>query len=1816
MKKYIYLSLYTILSVFMMLSINACSDNSAINSYDKEITTTPKILVSFNTPITQDSQEIIGLLYQADADNNIIKLDGKGINATYAYSSPYELLIIPNVPTLKAHTDYKLSVDLSRLENAILKDSISLALHTYPTEIASSRFSVSHIDENTFNLNAHIELSQNIDMSELKNAIQSNEVKKISKMITLNDDKGKNIDFEIQVSHNELFLKSVNLPFEEDKSYTLTLKAPYFGFEKDEKMRYEQGVNTLEVVSIKPISAETPYIQIHFSTDLVKNPHLEDFITISPNIQTKISSQGNIVRIDAPFNLSQNYQVHIKEGLMGIGKSRMHTAKEDTIIFHQIPPALAFSQQGIFLPSNAQNKIAFKSINIKKVTLKVSKIYPNNITSYLYKQNLIGETQYNDNAHSYDDYDDYDDRNNGIYADFYRLGDEVLKQEFTLDMRKNEWIQSEIDLSALKDKKGIFILELNFDKDGVDYEFPAGTSSWKQRSFFDKAAIQKHLIFSDIALLAQQTGKDKLNVIALDIASNKPMSSVQISAINRKNQAIATLNTDSQGSVVFDNASSIMYLNASKDEDNTILRLNSPLSTEGFDIAGLVQEGNTSAYIYTDRGVYRPGESAHINIIARADSKPITHPIYINITSPQGKLIVENMALKEQLFGLFSYTFETQKNAPSGIYQLETKIGGSTFWHNISVENVVPNRIKVEIQSPEQISAQKLEEDDGLRFSLQSKYLFGAPASHLDFTTELFIKEVNFYAPSYSDYTFNSPLSLQYRLNDSQKSTLDSNGEAKIHYQLDDMEDLGRNLRASLYSAVFENGGRKVSAAKNMDIILYESFVGIKAPKSRYIDATSAVNLPIIVLSHDTHKPISGHKLTYRIYHSSYSWWWDYSNYDEFVRSIKSNKNTKLLKEGTLTSKPEPITLSFTPNQSGELFIEVEDEENHTKSAISLYASEYGEPTLEPKLTQLKLQSDKQQYLATDKAKISFESTKDSKALVTIIGQNEVLERFWVDTNDGQTQVNIPLKSSYAPNVYVAITLLQNYHTLDNDRSQRLYGVIPLNVEDADSKLTLQIDAPQSIRPNTEFSVNLSNKENKKVAYTLAVVDEGLLDLTNFISPNPWKHFYQKLALTLSVFDNYDMIIGRNIGKIQQILKVGGDELAAGAARKDLNQAQRFKPIAFYAPPTMSDDKGRAKFTYTMPAYMGSVRIMAVALNDKSYGGASQNMQVSAPVVMLPTIPRSLKLGDTFTLAIEVLPTQDKVGKVTLNLKSGDKIKFDKTNFTLQFNDKTSQMLQINAQVSEEHIGQDFIDISLSSKDFSMQEKTEIDILPYNPYTTLSKKFMLEPKSSLTLENPKEYVKGSQNGYVLVSQTPILSIDHRLKWLIRYPYGCIEQTTSSVLPQLFITSLSKGDFIDKPTITRNINAGIARIGNFQTSDGGFSYWQGQSQSDAWGSAYAGHFLLLAKSQGYYVPESVLKKWINYEKDFVKTANNPLAILYPLYLLSLAGEPQIGLLNDMYEHYFSNLEVSDKWLLAAAYKLAGLSSMAEKITKDLPTRSTSRSESYYRFSYGSMLRDDAMILQAYVDIYKNPHKALLDLVIQRLESNEWYSTQTLGYSLLALSSAMPANTNSSDNAIDIVLNKQSFKANKGVDSIKIPFDELQGQIKSNNTFALYINQVWDGILLEKDIQPKAQKIALSRSFLDEKGNAINIDSLPSGSTFYLKLTLYNANERVSVDNVAITQNLPSGWEIENTRLTDTELPSFVSQRNITYTDIKDDKIMWFVDYYGNDIVMFAKINTITPGNYLLPPATAEAMYDNSFLANTESKAIAVTSREER
>lgn len=1827
------------MSLFFIFFLNACSDNKSVVSYTDSIGTMQPIVIKLNVPLTQDSQPLqgddIGKIYTHTQENDAILLNGKPIVGQYVFKSAYELMIMPfggaddMKQPLKPNASYTLEVKLKKLQNSALTDTLRLSIKTLPTQIHASKFTPSYLDDGRFSFSVVLNLSQeaNLELMRSSSLESNNSDETLSKLLkdsmTLKDSKGKDIDFVFTPERGIRFsIHSVSLEADSEETYTLTLKAKAFGLEEDASFRYVRVKEGMSVVDMQAISSSSPQIQIAFSQNLGDNPNLKDFISIQPSIKkANIVSNGNVVSITAPFSLKQKYEVHVKEGIKGIDGSRMDKSVERELVFNEITPQLVFSENGVFLPSNAQRKIAFKSINVKKVKLKVSKIYPNNITAYLYKHDLVGNIN---TSTSYDDYDEYDDDSSGgIYADIDRLGDVVFEKTYEIEEVKNQWIQTQLDFSTFKasqsldvkgvQSEGIYIVELSFDKDGVDYTFPQDTSDWRIDQFFrTKGVIQKHLVFSNIALIAQQIEDSTLEVQALDIVSNKPLAQVQLAAINSKNQVIAQTLTNNDGRAILSiDSQKAMYVSASKGKDTTILRLNAPLSLEGFDTSGIVTKGSVNAYVYADRGVYRPGDDAHINIVARANSKPISHPIFLTLISPRNKIIFENMEIKENLYGLFHHTIHFDKVAETGIWQLKVSVGDTITWHNIPVESVVPNRIKTIINAQDSITPEDL--DNGLNYELNANYLFGAPAANLHYESGLSVYGVNFYAPAYKNYVFSNPSSLQYKMSDSSEGSLDENGFMQGNFTLENTENLNKNLRATISAKVYENGGRYVNTYKNVDIMLYPSFVGIKAP-NRYVRADSKINVSLIVLDAKSQKPLSGHTLHYKVYQNSYSWWWDYDDYNSFARSIKSDRNTKLISEGETTSQSSPISLEFSTAQSGELFIEVEDVQSGNSSGVYLYASEDGEPSLAPKLTQLKVQSDKPSYGVGEEAVVSFESRAGGKALVSLVNDTRVLKRLELDTKDGTTSFNIPLESAYAPNVYVSIHLLQNYNTLDNDRSQRLFGVLPLMVEDKDSKLTIDIESPKQVRPNDSFDVKLSNKEGKQTAYTLAIVDEGLLDLTDFVSPNPWKYFYQKLALMLSSFDNYDLIIGRNIGKIHQILKVGGD-VALGSARKNLKQAERFKPVVLYSAPIKSDESGHANFHFTMPSYIGSVRIMAVAVNERAMGGAESTMKVSAPVVMLPTIPRSLKIGDEFDLAVEVFPTQPKVGKVKLNFASGEKIKLDKKEVTLELNDQKSQIVTLRAKVSDTRMGEDSIRIALESNEFKMEEKTDIDILPNNPYTTISKKFILKAGESLSLENPSNVVQDSQHGYVRVSNKPIMSVDHRLSWLIRYPYGCVEQTTSSVLPQLFLSDLSNANFIDKPEIVKNINTGIARIANFQTSDGGFAYWQGGSKSDIWGSAYAGHFLLLAKAKGYYVPESVLKKWINFEVHYVKSGSS--SSIYPLYLLSLAGVPQVGILNDVYEQHFNELAVSEKWLLAAAYKLAGLDEIAQKITTNLPAKSDKRDENYYSFSYGSRLRDDALILQAYYDVHKNVDKKLFNSILQDLESSEWHSTQTLGYSLLALASSAQANgadLSQAEGKFTFSLDKEDYTVDTTLDStLRIPYTEQRGVLVSKSQSPLFVNQVWDGILLEKNIEQSAQKISLTRRFLDKDGKPIDVKKLPQNSSFYIELILDNADRQVQVNNVAITQNLPSGWEIENIRLNGTEVPDFARGDEVTYMDIRDDSIMWFNDFNGRKQSVFVKIIAITPGTYILPPATAEAMYDHSFRANTQSLPVEVSTR---
>uniref|UniRef100_UPI002629878C alpha-2-macroglobulin family protein n=1 Tax=Fusobacterium sp. TaxID=68766 RepID=UPI002629878C len=431
----------------------------------------------------------------------------------------------------------------------------------------------------------------------------------------------------------------------------------------------------------------------------------------------------------------------------------------------------------------------------------------------------------------------------------------------------------------------------------------------------------------------------------------------------------------------------------------------------------------------------------------------------------------------------------------------------------------------------------------------------------------------------------------------------------------------------------------------------------------------------------------------------------------------------------------------------------------------------------------------------------------------------------------------------------------QDYNKLNNDRPLRLYGAVPIFVENPATELKIDLDTPREIKPNESFKIKVENKDKKKIQYTVAVVDEGILNITNFETPNPWKYFYEKEGLQISYFDNYSEIMGKTFGKINKILKTGGDdflesEMVLNSAKRKENMGienvQRFKPVALFKGILETDEEGRGEVEFTMPNYLGAVKVMVVGVDENKYGVAEREILVKSPLVTEMTLPRNLKVGDSFEIPVTIFALEENIGNVKVKLDIFGEEKVEK----LTLNKKENKKVVFKGKVPNE-IGDTKIKIEVLSKKFDYKDSVDININSDSPYLYKEEIKILEKNKKISFKQPKEFIKGSVKSYITISNTPQLSLDKRINWLIRYPYGCVEQTTSTVFPQLYLEKLTNIKNFNREEVLKNINGGIDRLEKFQLYDGSFSYWIG-GESDIWATNYVGNFLIEAKNLGYYV----------------------------------------------------------------------------------------------------------------------------------------------------------------------------------------------------------------------------------------------------------------------------------------------------------------------------------------------------------------------------
>ncbi len=1814
-----------ILVLLLVLIFVSCSNNNDNNGkieYTKEqaelinkittgkINSTNNIKIKFNKDIVSD--DIIAKPLEASLFEFIPSIDGKTF-----WESKNVLAFKPEAP-LEFRKKYKATLNLKEISKEFKNkniDDLRFNFEVLGRELFTFKGEVSLKDINKPDV---VNYRGNISFTEKTN------IDNLIEALSLRHN-GKNYDVEIFETddRNFSFISEDIIRDKTTKDFELHIAKEPLDISND--LIEEFQITTLEELKVtKLIKLEddlVPKIRVEFSDDLDVEQKLNGLINVENKHDLKIQKIGNSVIIDGNFSFGDEYVINLSKGIMGRWGTKLKEKYRAVVKFNNKNPELKFASDGVFLPEDNKYKIQFYATNLKRAHIEVKLVFESNLNEFIEAEQISSKAKRKKNF-------------NQSYIN--RVGVIVHNETFDLQSEKNKSTLNEIDLAKIikNNPKGLYLIRLNFNPRDILTSDVENESKYIQK----EGQIYKPIILTNIGLTVKSTA-EYFKIYATDLITGKPLKGINIklktyyysdyklSSVTNSD-GIATLNKGDDNYYSYYNS----FIVGEKDGQYSIVKFDEmQWNLSGYDVGGINEkQQETKSFAYTSRGVYRPGDEVNLSIISRHKGKkfPDNYPLTLSVYNPQNKKTYE-FTNKNNKNGFFNFNFTTKENDMTGTWSARYNIGNNHFSYPIKIETVVPYKLKVKIKTtPKRI----LWNHEELKFEVQSNYLFGNPAADLPLEVDLEVYPLVKKFPKYSEYQFINPIhnftTVQKQI---EKTELDKNGNLKSSWKIPSLINIPSALNIKLTAIVTEKGGRPNKTWINIPFEPYNQYVGIKAPKYGYVTTGSNVSIPTILVNTNG-VPVSGRTLKYKIYRNSKNWWWHYGN-DRRLK-YKTDNATMLVDQGTITTRENYTNINFVPIQNGQYFIEVLDESGTGHSAgVFFGAYRYGGSGSNDKNAgTLTLTSDKEKYFVGEKAKINFPIPKEGSILFTLEKGNEIISEAWYYPNgESEMTIEIPLTKQMAPNVYASISIIQPHAQTLNDRPIRTFGVIPIMVEDRDTKYFINIKTKNKLKPKEDFVIDLQSSDKKQTQFTIAVVDEGLLDITQFKTPNPWQYFYKKIRLAVKTYDLFSQVVNANKGDVFRTFSIGGgmdyrkSQLAPDKSKK------RFKPVSLFKGPILTDKNGRAQIKFKMPNYIGSVRIMVVGANENSYAKAEKTVPVKKELMVLPTLPRVIGPGEKFSIPVSVFAMKDGIGKVNVEVKtegplniSGNKIQ------TLTFDKADDKDCYFDIAAKEE-VGQAKISITAKSSKYSSHYDVDISVRPSSPriYETIEKK--VKKGNSIIFKIPNKGIKGTNRAVLRLSNFPNTNFGHRLKWLIHYPYGCIEQTTSSVFPQLFLKNFIEYPEAFSREMDANINAGLERLRKFQIYSGAFSYWPYGNSESVWGTLYAAHFMTEAKKLGYIPAEDLYNRNVEYLIRSAKEHSGDLIYrVYRAYILALAGKSELSELNALRESNLNEMTNVEKWMLAASYKLSGLEKEADIIANNLSIEVKDYTE--FSRSYGSALRDMAMILDASVILerYKIAD-SLTKKISKKLSARNWYSTQTISYSLLAIGKYM--NYIQGENKslklkgyyVDSRDKKNNFNGEKTFDieltsefgkDIKVFID------KETSTDYVYSSLSWNGVPLKSELKDENKNLELKVEWLDENGTKFNPAKIKQGTTFYGKFRVKNISEFSSVEEVALLQVIPSGWEIVNTRLLNETLPIWTSNlimlNKEEYVDIRDDRIMWFFDLNNrkvknkkyNYLDFIVKLTAVTVGEFDLPGTLVEAMYNNDFKATKAGRKVEI------
>lgn len=1586
---------------------------------------------------------------------------------------------------------------------------------------------------------------------------------------------------------------------------------------------------------VRVVQGERRYIEANFSEALERSQNLNGLVRLGSTTFTS-AIDGNRIKIYPQQEITGQLQVTLEPGIRSARGATLAQPYSQGVVFAQEKPAVRFAGSGVILPANDRLTVPIEVMNVHSLQVTAFEVYEDNLGQFLQGNKLDGAEE------------------------LYRVGRYLWRKKIVLDSpESNQWKRYALDLGELlrSHPGSLFRLTLSInrgnslyscseeenqvalpaepplgnkedisrqDDSGWDYAddyYNPGNNAWSDRrnpckdAFYlhdDGVQASRNFLASNIGLIAKRGEAGALHVIATDLREAQPLAGVTLRVMNFQDQLLVQGTTNEQGFAEIEVADTPFYLIAEKSGERGYLKLNkgSALPTSHFDVGGERVAKGLKGIIYGERGVWRPGDPLHLTFVLqdKNDTIPANHPVTMQLFNPKG-VMVQSVTNNAPVGDFYAFTLRTDEDAPTGDWRVKAILGGSEFSRTLKVEMVVPNRLKMALDFGEEALYHS---DSARKGTLTAQWLHGAKASGLKSDVALRLSSRPTTFSRFSDYLFDDParsfrgerqMLFEGQLNDDGVAEFDS------RIQVNPQNAPGM-LTANFFSRVFEQGGAFSSASQSMVYHPFERYVGIKAPKGdemRGMLLTDTDHELSIATLNAKGEPVAVPQVEVSLYKIDWKWWWDKSG-DTLARYASAPNHERKL-QGTIATGADGLgTWQFQVKypEWGRYLLRACDTQGGHCSGKVVYIdwpgwAGRGQEEGGGGASVLNFFADKAEYQVGEEALLQLPETAQGRALLTVENGSTIIEQRWLQLAKGENQaaqqVRLPITAAMAPNVYVSVTLLQPHRDKQNDRPIRLYGITPLKVNDPSTRLAPQIKAAVEIRPDTTTTVEVSEQQGRAMTYTLALVDEGLLGLTNFKTPDLHAHFYRKEALGVTTWDLFDQVAGAYGGELETLLALGGSD---DAADEEGAKKRRFPPVVRFLGPFKLEAGKSNSHSIAIPHYIGALRAMVVAGEQGAYGRAEQEIAVREPLSMLSTLPRVLRADEELQVPVSLFAYNPEIKEVVLSVEADDhfevvgdgtvKVAFDGPGEKIGF-----LRLKVKAKLGKGHL-----QFHAKAGKFDSSSEVYIDILSPNPVTTRYQRQVLQPGESWQTTIQPHGLEGTNRSVLEISTAPPIDLDRRLQYLIRYPHGCVEQTTSSVFPQLSLPLLVKLDKAMREELDHNVEAGIERLRGFQTRDGGFSYWPGNGGADDWGSSYAGHFLVEAKKAGYFVPPEMQADWLGYQQRNAQawTTGSDRSILaqaYRLYTLALAGKPEMGAMNRLREQ--RNLDSVSARMLASAYQLSGLPAAATALLTDKPLQL--QEYAVEGSTYGSRLRDSAIALDALVLTGDTVQaKSLADGIARELASEQWHSTQSLAFSLMSMARFIGHDPQGEPYRFNYRVGEG--EAVSAENNSPYYSNELAGIAQEGSPFSLsndsqrvlYAAIVSAGAAPAGEEQESMHDLTLRVAYSDLDGNRLDIARLAQGTDLKVTLKVTN-NTRRKLDNLALSHIVPSGWEIHNARLSGEGIPT----SEIDYQDIRDDRIYTYFSIKEGETKSFTVLmNAAYLGRFYQPSIGVEAMYD--------------------